>query len=189
MNRPPTIVALGDSLTEGFGVAPGQTYPERLHALLAHNGIQCRMVNAGISGDTCRNVLRRLPAALAFKPDLVILEIGINDILMGALPETIRRTIAAIVETLQARGITVLLAGMTLPPLGDPESETAFAAVYPELAETFGLTLIPSFTDPVWSRADRVQTDGIHPTAAGYTAIAAHMLPWVVQALSAFSNR
>lgn len=177
------IVALGDSLTEGFGVAPEDSYPVRLEALLNRKGFTCRVVNAGISGDTCRRVLTRLPSVLKSGPDLVVLEIGINDILMGALPERIHANISSIAEQLRANGIAVAIAGMVLPSMGDPHIEEAFAGIYPETATALGLTLIPSFNAPVFEGYDRVQYDGIHPTAAGYAAVTAHMLPWVIRAL------
>ena len=144
-----TIVALGDSLTEGFGVAPRDAYPYRLQGLLQAEGVACRIVNAGISGDTCRGVLARLGEVERWRPDMVILEIGINDVLMGVMTERIRANIDAIVERLQDGGIPVVLAGMDLPPMGEPEVEAAFAALYPAVAEAYDLALIPGSEIPI----------------------------------------
>lgn len=178
-----TIVALGDSLTEGFGVAPRDAYPYRLQGLLQAGGIACRIVNAGISGDTCRGVLARLGEVERWRPDLVILEIGVNDVLMGVMTERIQANIGAIVERLHSGGIPVALAGMDLPPVGDPGVEAAFAAIYPAVAEAHDLAFIPGFTAPLWGRPERLQYDGLHPNAAGYEAICAHILPSVVAAV------
>lgn len=177
------IVALGDSLTAGFGVREQESYPSLLEAALIGRGIDCRVQNAGVSGDTCRNVLARLPQVTAASPDLVILEIGLNDILMGAMPERIETNLTSIVQRLQESGIRVALAGMVLPPMGDPAEESAFAAVYPSVASALGLELIPEFNAPVWQGDGREQFDGIHPTADGYAAITHHILPGVIQAL------
>lgn len=178
-----TIVALGDSLTEGFGVAPGDAYPVKLAEWLRQQGIACRMINAGISGDTCRGVLSRLEPVRMVAPDLVILEIGVNDVLMGAMTDRIQANVGAIVENLRSAGITVALAGMELPPMGDPETEDAFAALYPAVAEAYGLPFIPGFTAPLWAQPGRLQYDGLHPNAAGYAAIVRHIAPWVKAAL------
>jgi len=176
---PLTIVALGDSLTEGFGVAPYDAYPFVLQGLLKADGIACHVVNAGVSGDTCRALSARLEAVAGWSPDLVILEIGVNDVLMGRLVERIRADLDTIVGRLQANGIAVALAGMQMPALGDPETETAFAAIYPEVARTRGIALIADFAAPLWQAPGRVQYDGLHPNAAGYRAICAHILPAV----------
>ncbi|MFZ7127194.1 MAG: arylesterase [Desulfobacterales bacterium] len=183
------IVALGDSLTEGFGVAPRESYPARLELLLKRSGWDCRVINAGVSGDTCRQVLARLDRVVNQSPDLVILEIGINDILMGAMPERIHANVAGIVERLSAHGIPVALAGMDLPLAGDPDTQAAFVEIYPAIARTYDLVLIPLFLNPVWLEEDRVQFDGVHPTAEGYRAITDHLLPWVIQALEKLPPR
>ena len=184
MNTDPmTIVALGDSLTEGFSVAPRDAYPFVLQKLLNDAGIGCRVINAGVSGDTCRDVLARLQAVTRWAPDLVILEIGVNDVLMGRFVETIRRDLHAIIEKLLARAIPVALAGMQIPPLGDPQTESAFAALYPAAAEAFQIPLIPDFAAPLWAAPGRVQYDGLHPNAAGYRAICAQILTSVLEVI------
>jgi acyl-CoA thioesterase-1 len=179
-----TIVALGDSLTEGFGVAPRDAYPFLLQSLLNAEGIACRVINAGVSGDTCRALLARLETVSIWMPDLVILEIGVNDVLMGRFVERIRVDLCTIVERLAAHNIAVALAGMQMPPLGDPETEAAFATIYPEVARTHRVALIPEFAASLWTAPGRVQYDGLHPNAAGYRAICAHILPSVTKVIA-----
>lgn len=193
MNTAPLhIVALGDSLTEGFGVAPREAYPQILQQMLEAEGVACRMINAGVSGDTCRGMLSRLDAIPGWSPDLVILEIGVNDVLMGRWPEHIQANLNAIVQRLLGWDIPVALAGMQIPPLGDPETEAAFAAIYPAVAEAFRIPLIPDFAAPLWAAPGRVQYDGLHPNAEGYRAICAHILPsviGVIRGLPSFSRK
>ncbi len=177
------ILALGDSLTEGFGVGPQYSYPVGLAALLHKKGFSCNVINAGCSGDTCRNLMARMDRVLDIGPNVVIVEIGLNDILMGAMPGQISRMITTIARRITARAIPVILAGMVLPAMGDTETETAFAAIYPAVAQNLDLVLIPSFNGPALEKTGGLQFDGIHPTAAGYSAIIKHMLPWVVQVL------
>jgi acyl-CoA thioesterase I len=185
---PPHIVALGDSLTEGFGVAPRDAYPYVLQQMLEAEGIACRLVNLGVSGDTCRAVLSRLDTIPSWSPDLVILEIGVNDVLMGRWPERIHADLGAIVQRLRGWGIPVALAGMQMPPLGDPETEAAFAAIYPAVAEVFRIPLIADFAASLWTAPGRVQYDGLHPNAEGYRAICAHILPAVARIIRALPS-
>jgi acyl-CoA thioesterase-1 len=177
------ITALGDSLTAGFGVRPEESYPWRLAQILNSEGLNCRITNAGRNGDTCRGVLSRLDRVAADRPDWVILEIGVNDILMGALAQRIEANLRAIVERLKSEGIATILAAMELPPLGDPEGERAFAALYPRVAQAYALPLISGFLNPVFEAPGRVQSDGLHPNAAGYAAITRHLAPYVGRAL------
>jgi acyl-CoA thioesterase-1 len=181
---PLTIVALGDSLTEGFGVAPYDAYPFVLQGLLKADGIACRMINAGVSGDTCRSLRARLAAVAGWAPDLVILEIGLNDVLMGRMARRIGADLGAIIAQLAAFNTAVAVAGLQMPPLGDVEGEAEFAALYPEAARAHGVALIPGFTAPLWQAPGRVQYDGLHPNAAGYRAICAHILPDVKGAIA-----
>jgi acyl-CoA thioesterase-1 len=183
------IVALGDSLTEGYGVAPWQSYPARLQGRLNEAGISGQVVNAGISGDTCRGVLARLGEVLLLGPDLVIVEIGINDFLLGALPDRIQNHITAIVERIQAEGVFVMLAGMELPPVVNRKIREEFADIYPAVAEALHLTWIPGFTRPLFDEPGYLQLDGLHPTAEGYEAITEHILPWVVRAVRELHSR
>ncbi|HDI61278.1 MAG TPA: arylesterase [Desulfobacteraceae bacterium] len=175
------ILALGNSLTEGFGVAPQDAYPHILQQMLEAEGIVCRLINAGVSGDTCRGVLSRLDTIPSWSPHLVILEIGVNDVLMGRWPERIQADLGGIVQRLLGWNIPVALAGMQIPPLGDPEAEAAFAAIYPAVADAFRIPLIPEFTAPLWAAPGRVQYDGLHPNAEGYRAICAHILPAAIR--------
>ena len=183
MHRSIRITALGDSLTAGFGVPPEASYPFLLAQYLNEEGIDCHIRNAGLNGDTCRGVQSRLADILADLPDWVILEIGVNDILMGVIPERIEVNLAAIVQQLKYRNIQVILAGMEMPSMGDPETEAQFAEVYRTVAAAHDLSLIPGFLNPVFTVPGRVQYDGLHPNASGYTAITRHLLPYVRQAL------
>jgi len=178
-----SITALGDSLTAGFGVAPTESYPRRLEQALNLEGFACRIHNAGLNGDTCRGVLSRLDSVIGRRPHWVILEIGINDILMGAMPVRIHANITTIVERLLAENTNVILADMELPPMGDPAGEKEFAQLYPLVAEKFALPRIPGFLNPVFEAPGRVQYDGLHPNAEGYAAITRHLVPWVRRAL------
>jgi acyl-CoA thioesterase-1 len=165
-------------------VSPKESYPHRLEQALNQEGVRCQIINAGISGDTCRGVRKRLKSITASRPHWVILEIGINDFLMGALPERIKTNIGDIVQELQHGGIPVILAAMEVPPMGDPQGEKAFAALYPDIAATYGLPLIPGFLNPVFKAPGRVQYDGLHPNGAGYEAITRRLLPYVRRALA-----
>ncbi len=183
MARALRIVVLGDSLAEGFGVAPGEDYPALLEALLHREGVSCRVVNAGVSGDTCRGASARLGRVLSVSPDLVVVEIGLNDILMGAMPERIRACVTRILERLASEGVAAVLAGMVLPETGDPDTERDFADLYAAAARDAGAVLLPAFNRPAFECRDGLQFDGLHPTSEGYRAIAANSLPHVVRAI------
>jgi acyl-CoA thioesterase-1 len=161
------IVAFGDSLTAGFGVDPGQSYPDYLQKQLDKKGLAYRVVNAGVSGETTTGALARVPAILAEKPSIVVVEFGGNDGLRGLPVTTTRANLDKIVDTIQKSGAKVLLAGMTLPPNYGPEYIGPFRKIYPELAAKYKVTLIPFLLQGVGGNPDLMQTDGIHPTAEG----------------------
>ena len=178
-----TIVAMGNSLTAGLGVAEEQAYPAQLEALLRSNGYRFRVVNAGISGETSSGALSRTKWTLTLKPDIVILETGANDGLRGVSPDVIRQNISAIVQQFQQQNIVVILAGMRMVQnLGDTYT-MAFANVYQTIAQTPGLIFMPFFLDGVGGNPDLNQTDGIHPTAEGYRRIVARLYPYVKTAI------
>jgi len=175
--QPPVIVAFGDSLTAGLGVAAEQNYPSRLEQTLRAAGYPHRVINAGISGDTTAGGLRRVDAVLALHPVIVILEFGANDGLRGApLPE-IRANLDQIIRRLQTAKIRVVLAGMKLPPNYGPEYTDRFAALYAELARQRHAALIPFFLDGVAGVDGLNQADGLHPTAEGYRIIVDRIWP------------
>lgn len=173
----PRIVALGNSLTAGRGVSPDESYPAQLQKRLNEAGYCYRVINAGVSGDTTAGGLRRLSWVLRSRPNMVILELGANDGLRGLLLEQTRSNLEQIIKRLLAEGVTVVLAGMKLPPNYGPEYTGRFYKMYGELAKQYNLTLMPFFLEGVATQAELNQADGIHPTGEGYGIIVNNLLP------------
>ena len=173
------IVALGDSLTAGLGVAADEAYPARLEARLAHEGYTYRVVNAGVSGDTTAGGLRRVDWVLRAKPEIAIVALGANDGLRAQSPQAMRENLTAIVKRLQAAGARVLLVGMRLPPNYGADYTNEFQAVFPEVARSTGAAFMPFLLDGVAADTRLNQPDGIHPTAAGYQVIADRLWPYL----------
>ena len=173
------IVALGDSLTAGLGVAADEAYPARLEARLSREGYAYRVVNAGVSGDTTAGGLRRVDWVLRAKPEIVIVALGANDGLRAQSPQAMRENLATIVRRLQAAGARVLLAGMRLPPNYGAEYTKEFQAVFPEVARSTGVAFMPFLLDGVAADPRLNQPDGIHPTAAGQQVIADRLWPYL----------
>jgi acyl-CoA thioesterase I len=173
------IVALGDSLTAGLGVAADEAYPALLEARLAREGYAYRVVNAGVSGDTTAGGLRRLDWVLRAKPEIAIVALGANDGLRAQSPQAMRENLTAIVKRLQAAGARVLLVGMRLPPNYGADYTTEFQAVFPEVARSTGAAFMPFLLDGVAADTRLNQPDGIHPTAAGYQVIADRLWPYL----------
>jgi len=173
------IVALGDSLTAGLGVAADEAYPARLEARLAREGYAYRVVNAGVSGDTTAGGLRRVDWVLRAKPEIVIVALGANDGLRAQSPQAMRENLAAIVRRLQAAGARVLLAGMRLPPNYGAEYTKEFQTVFPDVARSTGAAFMPFLLDGVAADPRLNQPDGIHPTAAGQQVIADRLWPYL----------
>ncbi|WP_232068535.1 arylesterase [Nitrospira sp. KM1] len=167
----PRIVAFGDSLTSGLGVAPEEAYPAQLQRRLDAAGLSYRVINAGVSGDTTAGGLRRVDWALNSKPKFAILELGGNDGLRGLSLKETRANLERIIERFQQASVTVILAGMKLPPNYGSEYTAGFEAMYPTLAKQYGLALIPFFLDRVAGSSILNQADGIHPTAEGYRIV------------------
>jgi acyl-CoA thioesterase-1 len=167
----PAIVALGDSISAGFGVPSGQSFPDHLQRELDRRNLEYRVVNAGISGDTTSGGLSRLNSVLAQKPEMVIVELGGNDGLRGLPIAATRRNLEEIVERLQADGVHVVLAGMTLPPNYGPDYIRSFEQVYQDLARKYKVTLIPFLLEGV-AATELMQADGIHPTSEGHRKVA-----------------
>ena len=173
------IVALGDSLTAGLGVAADEAYPARLEARLAREGYAYRVVNAGVSGDTTAGGLRRVDWVLRAKPEIAIVALGANDGLRAQSPQATRENLTAIVKRLQAAGARVLLVGMRLPPNYGADYTKEFQAVFPEVARSTGVAFMPFLLDGVAADPRLNQPDGIHPTAAGYQVIADRLWPYL----------
>jgi acyl-CoA thioesterase-1 len=172
----PALVCFGDSLTAGFGVDPGHSYPNLLQQELDRQGYRYRVVNLGESGDTTQDGLDRLSLVTAEKPRLVIVEFGANDGLRGQPVSNMEKNLAAIVEALQQSGARVVLAGITLPPNYGPDYIKRFDAVYPELAVRYKVPLIPFLLEGAAGHADLMQQDGLHPNTAGTRLVAANVL-------------
>jgi acyl-CoA thioesterase-1 len=173
------VVALGDSLTAGLGVAADEAFPARLQARLRAEGYAYRVVNAGVSGDTTAGALRRVDWVLRSSPQVVIVALGANDGLRGQSPPAMRANLEEIVTRLQATGARVLLAGMRLPPNYGGEYTKEFEAVFPAVARGAKITLMPFLLDGVAGVPRLNQADGIHPTAAGQQVIADHVWPYL----------
>lgn len=182
---PLKIVALGDSLTAGYGLAPADGFAEKLEKALKSRGHDVEIVNAGVSGDTTSGGLARLDWALGSDTDAVIIELGANDMLRGLPVQNIRDNLDAILRQVQARGLPVVLAGMRAAPNLGVEYGEAFDAIFPELAEKYGVLFYPFFLEGVAGSAALNQADGIHPQAAGVDIIVRGILPVVEMLITA----
>ena len=168
----PLIVAFGDSLTAGPRVDPQLNYPSQLQSLLDQGGYSYRVVNAGISGDTTAQGLSRLRNVIEMQPRLVILEFGGNDGLRGLQLAGSRKNLESMIQQLKEAGITVVLAGMRIPPNYGPAYTEEFYRMYADLAARHDVALIPFFLDGVAGKPDLNLGDGIHPNAEGYRLVA-----------------
>ena len=181
---PVKILALGDSLTAGYGLPPGQGFVPQLQKALKDSGIDAQVQDGGVSGDTTAGGLARLDWALAENPQVVIVELGANDALRGLEPAQAKSNLGAILAKLTAQHRAVLLAGMLAPPnLGNDYGE-AFNAIYPDLARQYGVVLYPFFLDGVAANPALNQPDGLHPTAAGVAIIVKRLLPSLRQVIA-----
>jgi acyl-CoA thioesterase-1 len=171
------IVAFGDSLTAGLGVPTDQSYPAHLQRKLDATGYAYRVVNAGVSGDTTAGGVRRVSWALNSKPTIVILELGGNDGLRGLSLNETKANLERIIQQFQQASVTVMLAGMKLPPNYGQDYTTGFELLYQALAKQYHLTLIPFFLDGVAASSSLNQADGIHPTGEGYRLIVEKVFP------------
>jgi acyl-CoA thioesterase I len=176
---PVRIVALGDSLTAGFGLPADAAFPVKLERALKAKGIAAEVANAGVSGDTASGGLARLDWAVPQGTDAVIVELGANDMLRGIDPNITRSALEEIVRRLTARRVAVLLAGMRAAPNLGADYGRQFDAIYADLASAYDLLLYPFFLDGVAIEASLNQRDGIHPTAAGIDTIVKRILPKV----------
>ena len=179
-----TIVAMGDSLTEGLGVPEEKTYPALLQKALRDKGYDYRVVNAGISGETSSGARSRMEWVLRMKPDIIILETGANDGLRGLDPDLIRRNIRDMIDAFTAEGIVVVLAGMKIVPNLGPAYSKMFADIYTGVGGDNDIILIPFFLEGVAGVPRMNQLDGIHPTADGYARVVEHIFPYVTEAIA-----
>ena len=180
------ILAVGDSLFAGYGLRQGESYPAKLETALRGQGINARITNAGVSGDTSAAGAQRFGFVLdSMKPapDLVIVEFGGNDLLRGLPPEQTRANLDAMLAEAAKRKLPVLLMGMLAPPNLGAEYRAKFDPIYPDLAKKHGARLVPFFLAAVLDKPDLVQADHLHPTARGVEEIVAATSGAVAKAL------
>ena len=182
----PLVLAFGDSLTAGYALDRGLGFAPQLQASLRRHGIAATVVDGGVSGDTSQAGRARLGwtlDGLPRKPDLVIVELGGNDMLRALDPALTKANLDAILAELKRRQLPVVLAGMRAAPNLDPGYITRFEAMYGDLSATHGATLYPFFLDGVAGEAGMVQDDAIHPTFEGVKTIVTRILPTIKRAL------
>lgn len=172
----PRIVAFGDSLTAGLGVAREEAYPMQLQQQLVREGYRYRVINAGVSGETTAGGLRRVSWVLQSRPQMVILELGANDGLRGLKIEDTKANLEEIIRQLEQAKVTVVLAGMKMPPNYGVDYTNRFTAMYSDLASRHRLSIIPFFLEGVAASTSLNQADGIHPTAEGYRIIVENVM-------------
>lgn len=175
------VVALGTSLTAGYGLEQAEGFVPQLQAALEAKGLDVEVENAGVSGDTSAGGLARLDWSIDDDVDAVIVELGSNDALRGFDPQQTRDNLTAILEALAARDLPVLLTGMLAPPNLGEEYGAEFAAIYPDLASRYGVLFYPFFLEGVAADAALNQPDGIHPNADGVQVIVEAITPYAVQ--------
>jgi acyl-CoA thioesterase I len=174
-DKAPVIVAFGDSLTAGYGLADEESYPSLLQAHLKRAGYPHRVINAGVSGDTSAGGLARLDWVLQQPVQVMILCLGGNDGLRGSDPEAMRANLDSIIVRAQKAGATVILAGMHMPTNYGPEYTRQFDAVFPTLAKKHKLPFLPFLLEGVAAKPELNQADGIHPTAKGAKIVEANV--------------
>ena len=182
--EPTQIVGFGDSLMAGYQLDAGQSFPEKLETALKARGHDVVIANAGVSGDTTSGGLSRLDWSVPDGTDLVILELGANDMLRGVSPDLTEKNLRAMIERLRERGIGVILAGiLAAPNLGADYADT-FNAIFPRLAKDYDLPLYPFFLDGVTATPGMLLDDGMHPNAAGVDRMVEGFLPTIEEVLS-----
>jgi len=181
---PVRLVALGDSLTAGYGLPDKDGFVPRLQAALAAKGIAAEIANAGVTADTASDGLARLDWSVPQGTDAVIVELGANDMLRAIKPEVTRNALDAILHRLTDRHIAVMLCGMRAAPNLGTDYGQAFERIYPELAAKYGVAFYPFFLDGVAADLSHTQHDGMHPNAAGVGVIVQRILPKVEELIA-----
>lgn len=181
MAAPLRIIALGDSLTSGYGLEPGQDFAARLETALKEKGHDVKVENAGVAGDTSAGGLARIDWATGGepKPALVILALGGNDLLRGINPDVTKKNLSAALASLKQKEIPVLLTGMQSATNMGAEYKQAFDALYPALAKEYGVEFYPFFLQGVALDEKLNQADGLHPNAQGVDVIVGNIVPMV----------
>lgn len=181
--EPVRIVGFGDSLMAGYQLAPGESFPEKLEAALKARGHDVLIANAGVSGDTTSGGLSRLDWSVPDDTDLVILELGANDMLRGIRPDVTENNLAAMIDRLTERGIGIVLAGMLAAPNLGAGYAGEFDPIYPRLADAHGLPFYPFFLDGVTAQPGLLLDDGMHPNAEGVDRMVEGFLPLIEPAI------
>lgn len=177
------ILALGDSLTAGYGLPAGQGFAPQLEKALKARGHDVRVIDAGVSGDTTAGGLARLDWALGDDPQVAIVELGANDALRGLDPDQAYRNLDAILTRLKQKGVRVVLAGMVAPANWGPDYGKRFDAIYRRLAEKHSVAHYPFFLEGVAKDPGLNLADGLHPTAEGVAVVVRRILPMVESVL------
>ena len=183
------IVALGDSLTSGHGLDADQAYPSVLNGLLRQAGHPFTVINHGVSGDTTAGGVRRLDAALAENPAILIVALGANDGLRGTPVAQVRRNLETILDAATARNIPVLLCGMDALPINGWQYTIDFHNIYPDLAAKYNVPLVPFMLDGVFLNERMLQEDFAHPNAAGAAQIARNIWTYLQPMTEALLSR
>jgi acyl-CoA thioesterase-1 len=181
--RTPVIVCFGDSITAGYGIAPGQAWPDDLQADLDQRGFRYKVVNAGVSGNTSKDGVNRMKDVLSLHPAIVIVEFGGNDGLRGLPIADTRRNLDTIVSTLVHSGSKVILAGITLPPNYGSDYIKPFDETYRLIAAKYHVPLLPMLYANVYTVPGAIQQDGVHPTAKGAQLLTENFLPLLLPLL------
>ena len=182
--RPVRILALGSSLTQGYGLPPGTEFTVQLQAALKAGGVDASVENAGVSGDTSAGGLSRLDWSLASHPDAVIIELGSNDMLRGVPPAETEKNLRAILGRLQKDHVAVLLTGMHAQRNLGQDYVNSFDGIYPRLAKDYGVVFYPFFLDGVALNPKLNQADGMHPNPQGVKIVVTRMMPYVKKMLT-----
>lgn len=178
-----TIVAVGDSLTAGYGLDESAGYPALLEKKLQKAGYHYQVINGGVSGETSSGTLSRMEWIMTLSPDIVLLETGANDGLRGIDPQLAEKNIREILQILQEKKVVVVLAGMKMVWNMGADYVAQFNAIYPKLANEFNVVYQPFFLDGVAMKDELTLGDGIHPNEQGYEIITENIYPYVVDAI------
>lgn len=184
-----TLAAFGDSLSAGYMLPPGDSFPAQLQVALAARGYKVEIVNAGVSGDTSAGGLQRLDWSLQPDVDGVILELGANDALRGIDPHITKDNLEKIITKIRQKGADILLAGMKAPGNWGPEYQARFDVIYPALAGRYNLPLYPFFLEGVIGEDGLIMDDGLHPTKEGVAELVRRILPDVEALLKRIGER
>ena len=183
---PVRIVVLGDSLVAGYNLKQGAGFPEVLQRRLRDSGWNVAITNAGVSGDTSADGLARMDWSIPDDAELVIVELGANDMLRGMDPDKTRKTLDTIFRRVKERGMGLVIAGMRSIDNYGPDFREKFDAIYPALAKQYDAPLFPFFMDGVYNRAELLLPDHLHPSPAGVEVMVDRFLPFIEPIVDAF---